>query len=135
VESFPPLEPSIPRFYFEVSGYRFFPERPSSDLPYAALAGIAYPSHFFAKLAELFAPPLITHAFPDHHLFHPWELEILKKTWKKRGIAYLVVTPKDAVKLPQTLGVPVFVAEPLYRPRDQHEEQRFRRFLFARLGL
>lgn len=135
VESLLPFEPSIPRFSFTITGYRFFPERPPEGVPFAALAGIAYPSHFFAKLTEFFSPPTLTHAFPDHHPFHPWEIEILKKTWKKRGVAYVVVTPKDAVKLPPHLGIPLFIAEPIYQPRDPYEEQRFRRFLFTRLGL
>lgn len=135
IEGFPPIEPRIPRFSFGISDLKFFPHRPSKHLPFAAIAAIAYPRSFFSLLERCLAPPTLTHAFPDHHFFHPWELELLRKTWKKKGIAYVVVTPKDAVKLPEDLGIPIFVAEPLFRPKDQHEEQRFRRFLFARLGL
>ncbi|HSN19393.1 MAG TPA: tetraacyldisaccharide 4'-kinase, partial [Usitatibacter sp.] len=56
----------------------------------AALAGIGHPQRFFDQL-EALGIRAATHAFPDHHLYHPRDLRL-------PGAEVVLMTEKDAVK-------------------------------------
>jgi len=64
-----------------------------------AFAGIGRPQKFFASLTELGARLVSSHAFPDHHVYRPRELERLRSAARAAG-ARLVTTEKDLVRLP-----------------------------------
>ncbi len=99
------LEPTAVRLAGEV--------RPPSWLAgrrVAAAAGIASPDRFAATLTALGADVVGTSAFPDHHAFRRAELEALLHG-AHRHEAVLVVTTKDAVKLPADLLAEVAVLE------------------------
>lgn len=56
-----------------------------------AVAGIANPLPFFAKLRGRLSTPVRCHSFPDHHRYHSEELS----RWRDQTV---VMTEKDAVK-------------------------------------
>ena len=75
-----------------------------------AAAGIASPDRFAATLTALGAEVADTVSFPDHHAFRREEVDALLE--RARGLgATLVVTSKDAVKLPAGVAGSVAVLE------------------------
>jgi tetraacyldisaccharide 4'-kinase len=87
---------------------------PSPDAPdlagrrILAFAGIGRPGKFFATLAGLGAELADTQAFPDHHAYHPAEIEGLVARARTLG-ALPVTTEKDHVRLPADLAQQVEV--------------------------
>lgn len=71
-----------------------------------AVAGIAAPHRFLATLRRLGADPVRYRFFPDHHPLTPAELAALL-TEADRERLRLVMTAKDAVKLPTPLPGPI----------------------------
>ena len=72
-----------------------------NDLPVHAIAGIGHPERFFEQL-ERAGLTLITHAFPDHHVYKESDLDFESKSTLASGGANdkkaLFMTEKDAVK-------------------------------------
>ncbi len=62
-----------------------------------AFAGIARPEKFFRTLREIGAEAVATQAFPDHHVFAPYEIERLY-TFAQSHQARLITTEKDAAR-------------------------------------
>jgi len=75
-----------------------------------AVAGIAAPHRFLATLREIGAEPVCHRFFPDHHPFTPAEIAALLAEAERDRLA-LVMTGKDAVKLPRPLASRVFWLE------------------------
>ncbi|MBV9290006.1 MAG: tetraacyldisaccharide 4'-kinase [Hyphomicrobiales bacterium] len=63
-----------------------------------AFAGIARPEKFYSTLRRIGAQVVATRDFPDHHLYHPHEIEALMEEAARRG-ALLATTEKDRVRL------------------------------------
>ncbi|MBI1393740.1 MAG: tetraacyldisaccharide 4'-kinase [Alphaproteobacteria bacterium] len=63
-----------------------------------AFCGIARPERFFSTLARLGAETTATIAFPDHHMYSPFELNALAENAASSGAA-LITTEKDHVRL------------------------------------
>lgn len=70
--------------------------------PVAALAGIARPSGFFRLLRRMGLPLAETRVFKDHHRFGWRDLQAIE-AWKDDFV--VVVTEKDAARLPEGLGL------------------------------
>lgn len=77
--------------------------------PVAALAGIARPEGFFRLLRGLGLRLAETRVFADHHRFRWTDLQAIE-AWKDDHV--VVVTEKDAARLPEGLGVWALVVEP-----------------------
>lgn len=75
------------------------------------LAGIGNPLSFVRTLAEFRV--VVRHAYPvsDHFAYTPESLEAIAQDAKERGLAYLVTTEKDEVKIPTDFSsrIPVLV--------------------------
>ena len=63
-----------------------------------AFCGIGHPERFFDGLKSAGCNVVETQAFPDHYVYTPKDLKILKKKAGKEG-AVLVTTEKDGVRL------------------------------------
>jgi len=81
------------------------------DVPVLAFAGLAAPERFASTLAEgrLAVKGLV--AFPDHHPYRAGDLAHLDREARRAGALALVTTEKDAVRLPPSTGLPVWVVE------------------------
>ena len=66
---------------------------------FVAFAGIARPQKFYATAQALGLDLVATQDFPDHHLFTPADIAILRRLAQEKG-ARLLTTEKDAVRLP-----------------------------------
>jgi tetraacyldisaccharide 4'-kinase len=69
-----------------------------SGAPVFAFAGIGRPAKFAKTLSEIGADVTGVRWFPDHHLYSPCDLALLKREASGRG-ATLVTTQKDAARL------------------------------------
>ncbi|RMF86396.1 MAG: tetraacyldisaccharide 4'-kinase [Nitrospirae bacterium] len=74
-----------------------------------AFCGIARPAAFRATLEGLGARVVRLVAFGDHHRYTAGDLADLEKQAREVGAAALACTEKDAVKLPQPAGLPLYV--------------------------
>lgn len=83
-----------------------------------AFAGIAVPESFRATLAALGIVPRDFVAFPDHHAYDPADLLGLERRARAALAEGLVTTEKDAVRLPGTGSMPVWVLRIRLRLRD-----------------
>ena len=72
------------------------PGRP--DGPVLAVCGIGNPQAFFAQ-AQQQLEVAATRALPDHHVYHPTDLQKLSDEAEQLGATSLLVTEKDWVKL------------------------------------
>ncbi len=76
--------------------------------PIGTLAGIAQPEPFEGMLKELGASIRLKHRVRDHHAYTTSEMIHLLNRCRRHGIAKIVTTAKDAVRIPtlltQTLG-------------------------------
>jgi tetraacyldisaccharide 4'-kinase len=75
-----------------------------------AAAGIASPQRFLATLAALGADTVGHRFFPDHHPFTADELERILEEARNESLS-VVMTGKDAVKVPARLAARVYVVE------------------------
>jgi tetraacyldisaccharide 4'-kinase len=66
----------------------------------AAFAGIGNPAAFRAELAGLGLEVVSWTAFPDHHPYRPEELAEIGERARRAGAEAVVMTEKDAVKIP-----------------------------------
>ena len=64
-----------------------------------AFAGIGRPKKFFHTLESLGADLIEAYAFPDHHPYHPTEINELIELAEKHA-AVLITTAKDKVRIP-----------------------------------
>lgn len=80
------------------------PRRPS-----VAMAGIARPEGFFRQLRRLGLRPMRTWAYPDHHNFTWMDLQAIE-AWLDDHL--VLITEKDAARLPRDLGAHALVVEP-----------------------
>lgn len=78
--------------------------------PAVAIAGIARPEGFFRLVRELGVPLTQTLSFADHHAFSWRDLQAIE-AWKDDY--NVIVTEKDAARLPADLGVWALVVEPV----------------------
>ncbi|GDX81031.1 hypothetical protein LBMAG42_28420 [Deltaproteobacteria bacterium] len=78
--------------------------------PCVAIAGIARPEGFFRLVRELGVPLEETLSFADHHAFSWRDLQAIE-AWKDDY--NVIVTEKDAARLPADFGVWALVIEPV----------------------
>ena len=76
-----------------------------------ALSAIAAPESFEAALTNLGARIELARRFIDHHRFSEQELRTFASRCRRRGVAMILTTEKDAVRFPRRLAleVPVFL--------------------------
>jgi tetraacyldisaccharide 4'-kinase len=135
VATLPAFYPDTPRFDFSVRRLVFTPGPPGPGARVAALAAIAAPSRFFAALRAAGIAPVIEVPLPDHHPLLPVSQQKLSRRLHASGVSHLVVTEKDAVKLPASLdGIAVVVARADFGPTDASTLAHFHGFLRARLA-
>ncbi len=87
-------------------------DRPADILPSEALRGtrvlavcaIGNPASFEDLLRQMGAAVVGRATFPDHHAYEPGDWEIVRETLAGRDAEAIVVTEKDAVKLPPASG-------------------------------
>ncbi|WP_051694034.1 tetraacyldisaccharide 4'-kinase [Desulfohalovibrio reitneri] len=98
-------------FHLRVRGFRSLdPEEggETADLggePYLLACGVAHPGQVEATVSEhLGYPPEGIMAFADHHTMDADTVRAIRAEAARRGCARVVVTPKDAVKLPPFSG-------------------------------
>ncbi len=77
--------------------------------PVVAMAGIARPEGFFRQLRRLGIRPVRAWAYPDHHNFTWMDLQSIE-AWLDDHLVLL--TEKDAARLPRDLGAHALVVEP-----------------------
>lgn len=77
--------------------------------PAVAMAGIARPEGFFRQLRRLGIRPVRSWAYPDHHNFTWMDLQSIE-AWLDDHLVLL--TEKDAARLPRDLGTHALVVEP-----------------------
>ncbi len=96
-----------------------------------AFAGIARPESFRRTLLGLNAKISGFESFPDHHSYHPGDLERLWEKGKNLGVEAIVTTEKDEVRLRNIPGNSL----PLWILKVRHEflendRERFEEFLW-----
>ncbi len=74
--------------------------------PLAAFCGIGNPESFFSQLRGAGYTPAFARAFPDHHQYKQADADALSREAKAHGVAGLITTAKDAIKL-RTLDLPI----------------------------
>jgi tetraacyldisaccharide 4'-kinase len=72
---------------------------PRDDAPVLAMAGIAAPERFFADLRADGWPVAAVLAFPDHHRYTVRDHARIVETARQHGVARVVTTHKDWVRL------------------------------------
>lgn len=83
-------------------------------LPVVVAAATARPAEVAAAAGQLGAQMRAFYPFADHHPYGPETLALLERACRREGAQALLVTAKDAVKLPRALGqTPVWT---LHRP-------------------
>lgn len=128
------LYSALPRFPFGVRGLRWSPRPPRQDEALAALAAIAYPGAFFAQLERLGYGLADREGLPDHDPLTATRLRPIIDRFVAVGCSAVVVTEKDAVKLPLRLGrLDVLVACADWGPLNPETDHGFERFLRAHL--
>jgi tetraacyldisaccharide 4'-kinase len=134
VESVAGLYANLPRFPFGVRGLQWSPRPPRPGEVLAALAAIAYPGAFFAQLERLGYAPTDREGLPDHDPLTAARLRPIVDRFAAAGCSAVVVTEKDAVKLPLRLGrLEVLVARADWGPLDPEADLGFERFLRSRI--
>jgi tetraacyldisaccharide 4'-kinase len=87
---------------------------PTPSGPVAAFCGVANPERFHASLCALNLAVALFDAFPDHHPFTADEIDRLVAAARRAGVAAIVVTEKDMVRLiryaDRLAGVPIVAA-------------------------
>jgi tetraacyldisaccharide 4'-kinase len=76
---------------------RPWPDGPAQRV--VAFAGIARPERFFAALVAEGWTVVERQVFPDHHPYAPPELDRMAERARASGVAWLLTTEKDAVRL------------------------------------
>lgn len=90
---------------------RLVPLTELSGARVAAFCGIGNPEGFRTTLEQLGLSPVWLETFPDHHHYQLWELERLESRARADGVAAVLTTQKDLVKLTAPLSVPVWAVE------------------------
>ena len=80
------------------------------EKPVLVLAGIAHPERFLATLRQLGIHPVRTMLYPDHHTFTWADLQSIE-AWLDDHL--VIMTEKDAARLPPELGVYALLMEPV----------------------
>lgn len=78
-------------------------EHPRAELTagrWLALSSLGEPESFARSLRALGARELVPAPFPDHHAYTRPEIELLAARVRREGLAGIVTTEKDAVKIP-----------------------------------
>jgi tetraacyldisaccharide 4'-kinase len=97
-----------------------------------AFCGLANPSSFFNSLSNLGLEPTACLTFADHASYEPHALYQLTKFFTDNKADYLLTTPKDAVKLPPALNLPVLSLQTELTIEDS---EKFINFTLEHLGL
>lgn len=88
---------------------------PLPEGPAGAWCGLGHPEAFYADLLLAGVSWTTCQSYPDHRGPTPAELQRLQARVREEGVAWLVCTEKDAVKLgpshARALTMPLFVAE------------------------
>ena len=80
--------------------------------PTGAFCGIGNAESFFKQLRSAGYAPVFTRAFPDHYQYKQTDVEALVRESKAKGVASLITTAKDAIKLRSlTIPSPCYVFE------------------------
>jgi len=104
----------IARASYEATGARHLAsgERRALDavreVPALAFAGIAVPASLAETLAGCGIVPRAFVPFPDHHPYQAADLARLEREARAVGAEILLTTEKDAVRLPASVGLPVW---------------------------
>jgi tetraacyldisaccharide 4'-kinase len=98
-----------PRFLRDAFSAQTWPLEWLRNRPVAALSGIAVPQSFEASLRHLGARVVHAERFTDHHRYAAQEIIDAVNRADELGAAALIITEKDAVRLPhlQNPAVPV----------------------------
>jgi 3-deoxy-D-manno-octulosonic-acid transferase len=97
--------------------------------PGAAFCGLANPATFWRSLEQKKLAPAFRVTFPDHHRYHPRDLQRLGQQAHQAGVAVLWTTEKDAVNLPfgwQKMELPYQIRALQVRVRLNNEPQLMR---------
>lgn len=104
------------------SGYRRGGERhPVSDLrgrSCIAMTALARNERFFEMLSAEGLIVVKTHGFPDHHDYSALDLAAIEKSRKETGAELILVTEKDAAKLPAEFDCAILEVEMKIVPED-----------------
>lgn len=95
-------------------------DRPESDGPFVAFAGIGRPEKFFATLDRLGLTLSDARCFPDHHPYGASDLESLRAHAKAHD-ARLITTQKDYVRLPASFRPEVSFLPIRMQPLDNDQ--------------
>jgi tetraacyldisaccharide 4'-kinase len=90
-----------------------------------AFCGLAKPGSFFKSLHEMNVKLQAHLCLPDHARYDNSELYRLKQFQDLNRLDYLLTSEKDAVKLPQSINLPIITLESdlvLDRPNEFLEE-------------
>ena len=100
-----------PRHLQEVFTGKRLPLEALRGASVGALSAIAAPESFEAALTNLGAHIELSRRFIDHHRFSEQELRTFASRCRRRDVAMILTTEKDAVRFPKrlTLEVPVFL--------------------------
>ncbi|MDY6863486.1 MAG: tetraacyldisaccharide 4'-kinase [Thermodesulfobacteriota bacterium] len=90
-----------PEKIIDISGEKNLPLAFLRDKEVAAISAIAHPEHFFLIIKDLGAKIVKKYIYPDHHIFTMNDI----KKWEREKIddIYIILTEKDAVKLPRVI--------------------------------
>lgn len=126
----------IPRFACGVRGLQWTPRAPKAGERVGALAAIASPSAFFEALRQAGVNPEETLGLPDHDPLAKARIAPRFEAWSRAGLRAVIVTEKDAVKLPPQLGgLEILTARADWGPTDPERADALERFLRTRLQL
>jgi tetraacyldisaccharide 4'-kinase len=80
------------------------------DLEVGSICGIAIPESFQSALNDLGAKVSVSKFYTDHHRYSVREIENFIRRCGRRGLAAIITTEKDAVRIPRILDpeVPIY---------------------------
>lgn len=96
-----------PTIFKALDGSHTLPLSAMQGKPIAVLSGIASPKSFETFLEERGAELVHKQQFTDHHRFTDYELEAFVKQALEAKAEYLLLTEKDAVRLPKCWAPPL----------------------------
>ena len=100
-----------PRYLQEVFTRQHLPLEKLRGAYVAAFSAIAAPESFEAALQKLGARVELTRRFADHHRFSEQEIRAFVTRCRRRDVAMILTTEKDAVRFPRRLelAVPIYL--------------------------
>jgi 3-deoxy-D-manno-octulosonic-acid transferase len=93
----------IPEYWVEHGSGRRVPLEQFASAGVGAFCGLGNPQSFWNTLEYLGIKPVDRIAFPDHHHYQPEEIRAMAKRF-----AVVVTTEKDAVNLPESIGMTIY---------------------------